>query len=123
MKADANPTVLVVDDDAGVQRLLVQMLRRLGYAVLVASGGAAAVEVFEQYRRAVTLVLMDVRMPGMDGPATLAELRRLDPDINCCFVTGDPGRWTAADLRAIGAQAVLEKPFTADELSNVLAAV
>jgi hypothetical protein len=54
---------------------------------------------------------------------TLAEPRRLNPDVDCCFVTGDAGNWTEADLRAFGTRAVLEKPFTADDLSKVLPAV
>jgi CheY-like chemotaxis protein len=111
------PVVLVVDDDPAVRAVLSRRLTRLGYAVLLAAGG---VEQYQPNCGSVEFVLVDVRMPDVDGPTTLTAMRPLDPDVACYFMAGDPGRWTEADLMDTGAQAVLAKPFTADELQNVL---
>ncbi len=119
VSVDAKPLVLVVDDDPGVRALLIGMLARLGYAVLAAADGAEGVELYRRHAAEVDLVLLDVRMPEMDGPAALAELRRLNPGVTCCFMTGDPAR-AAGDLAALGARAVLTKPFTAADLLAVL---
>jgi DNA-binding response OmpR family regulator len=65
---------------------------------------------------------MDVRMPGRDGPATLAALRAQDPQVRCCFMSGDLGEHTEDGLRALGTGEVLRKPFTTAEAARVLRA-
>jgi CheY-like chemotaxis protein len=62
------------------------------------------------------MVLMDVRMPGLDGLLTLGELRQFDPDVRCCFMSGDLGGYTEQRLRDSGAAAVFHKPFHLDEV-------
>ena len=59
-------------------------------------------------------------MPGLDGPATLLALRELDPSLPCCFMTGETGGQTPADLLALGARCVFLKPFGLDELAAAL---
>jgi CheY-like chemotaxis protein len=112
--------VLVVDDDPGVRVLLRLMLLGLGYTALPAAGGHEAVQLLRDRPGPVSLVLMDVQMPGGDGPATLAALRQIDPHLACCFMTGDSGRYTEAELLGFGALTVLYKPFTKDDLAGVL---
>jgi DNA-binding NarL/FixJ family response regulator len=66
---------------------------------------------------------MDVRMPGLDGPETLAALRAINPQIQCCFMSGDLGGHTRPGLLGLGAAAVLEKPFTLDDVTHALRAL
>jgi CheY-like chemotaxis protein len=117
---DGRPCVLVVDDDAGLRGLLWHQLRSLGYAALLAPCGAEAVRTYARHAGDVALALVDVRMRGGDGPDTLAALRQLDPGLPCCFITSDPGHYTQADLLALGALAVLHKPFSQADLARVL---
>lgn len=117
------PGVLVVDDDALVLNLLHLLLRREGFPVWLARGGAAAIEVFRREQANIEVALLDVRMPGLDGPQTLAELRRIRPDLVCCFMSGSPEPHTAADLRALGIAHVFPKPFPIDEVVAVLGRV
>ena len=104
-------TILVVDDDRAVLALLGTALPEYGLAVLTAAGGEEAVEVYRRHREAVALVLLDVRMPGLDGPATLAALRQVDPLVRCCFMSGNTGEYAWDDLTALGAVCVFAKPF------------
>jgi two-component system response regulator AtoC len=106
--------VLVVDDQPGIRTLLGITLRKEGLDVRVAANGAEAVAAY--LARPAHLVLLDVRMPVLDGPGALTVLRALDPAVRCCFVTGHAGDWSAARLLALGALDVLPKPFRLDEL-------
>ena len=101
--------VLVVDDDPDVLGVLTLALRHLGFEVAPAAGGEEAVGLFRA--RPADVVLCDVVMPGMDGPATLEALRGLDPAVPCVFMSGHSGRHTADALKGLGAAAVVEKPF------------
>src|SRR5207248_1562218 len=115
-----NPGVLIVDDESAVRTVLEVALRRTGFAAWQAATGREALELYARQREAIDLVLLDVRMPDWDGPQTLAALRRLDPDVRCCFLTGDAGTYTEGELLALGAIMVLDKPFHLDELMEAL---
>jgi CheY-like chemotaxis protein len=119
----AAPGILVVDDDALVRDLLGATLPRCGFRVWLADGGAEAVRLYPDLRGQVALALLDVRMPGLDGPATLRELRRLDPCLRCCFLTGEPGLYGEEGLLALGAERVFLKPFRLPELTAGLQAL
>ena len=117
------PSVLVVDDDPGVRRLLDRALPLYGFRVRLAASGPEALDLFEAHRHDIDLVLLDVRMPQLDGPATLAALSQLDPGVRCVFMSGQPGDYTEDDLRERGAQALVPKPFKLDELGTRLRAL
>lgn len=112
--------ILVVDDNADIRAVLRAGLGHAGFAVWLAGDGREAVEVYRAHRPSVDLVLLDVRMPGWDGPDTLAALRESDPDVRICFMTGDAGRYTETDLLGLGALAVFRKPFRLGELADRL---
>src|SRR5689334_22546953 len=101
-QAPASPGVLVVDDDPMVLRLLLAALPGYGFTVWPASSGPAALEVYRRQREDIAVVLLDVRMPGLDGPQTLAQLQCLNPAVACCFMTGFAGNYSDEDLRARG---------------------
>ena len=66
------------------------------------------------YRRehdTIALVLLDVQMPGVDGPEVLAALQTIDPDVRVFFMTGDAGRYSEDGLLAMGARRVFAKPL------------
>jgi CheY-like chemotaxis protein len=111
LTASRPPEVLVVEDEGGVVRLLELALRQYGLAVRPAGDGREAVRLFREHRGDIALVLLDVQLPGLDGPATLALLKEIDPTVRCCFMSGHTGKYTTEDLLALGAAGVLEKPF------------
>ena len=114
------PGILVVDDEAAVRSFLKAALELQGFTVWLAEKGVEAVDLYARQRSAIDLVLLDVRMPGLDGPHTLAALRRLDPDVRCCFMSGHTGEYTEAELLLRGAACVFAKPFRLSELGALL---
>jgi serine/threonine-protein kinase RsbW len=114
------PGVLVVDDEPHARRLLELVLAREGYAVWSAPGGRAALEFFRQNRERIGVVLLDVRMQGLDGPQVLAALREIDPNVRAVFVSADGGDHGPDALLGLGAAAVLQKPFDLDEVGRAV---
>ena len=112
--------VLVVDDEGCVRSLLSLWLRSHGFAVWLAASGQEALDLYRQHRDAIHVVLLDVRMPGMDGPQTLAALRKLNPQVRSCFMSGCLGQYTEEGLRKLEAAAILHKPFHPAEAAQVL---
>jgi CheY-like chemotaxis protein len=109
--------LLIVDDDATVRSLLEHFTRQEGYAVWSAEDGQQALDVYRQHGQDIHLILLDVRMPGLDGPATLTALQQINTAVRCCFISGAIAPYTHDDLLARGAVEVLAKPFMLAELS------
>jgi DNA-binding NarL/FixJ family response regulator len=108
--------VLVADDQDYIRYTLDRTLRGAGFLVWVAAGGREALDLYRAHPGAIDVVVLDVRMPGMDGPQTLAALREVAPRVRCCFLNGDFGVYTEAQLLAMGAGAVLYKPARPEKL-------
>jgi CheY-like chemotaxis protein len=117
---DRRPGILVIDDDSRVRTLLKDALWQDGFIVWVANNGLQALALYRELRAHIDLVLLDVHMPGMDGPQTLAALRGLNSEVCCCFMNGDSGHYTENDLVEQGAICVLQKPFSLHEVTRFL---
>jgi CheY-like chemotaxis protein len=112
--------LLVVDDEPCVRGVLDVWLRHQGFAVWVAANGWDALDLYRYHREAIDAVLLDVLMPGRDGPRTLASLQEVNPQVRCCFMSGNLGVYSEERLRTRGAAAVLRKPFRLTEVAQVL---
>lgn len=119
------PTVLVVDDDDAVREVAAASLERVGgWRVITASGGPEAIEVATAERP--DAVLLDVMMPGMDGPETLAALRENAElaELPVVFLTAKARPGEQERLLALGVAGVVSKPFDPmvlpGEIANVL---
>lgn len=122
MTPDPRPhlTVLVVEDEDAFRRMLDVALWRKGLDVLLAATGDEAVAVYHEHRDVIAAVLLDVRMPDLDGPATLAALRAADPEVRAGFMSGNTGEYTTDDLLRAGAGFVIAKPFDVAEVADAL---
>ena len=81
------PGILVVDDETAVLCVLAARLRTEGYTVWLAGHSQQAIELYQRHREEIAVVLLDVLMPGLDGPNTLVALQKLCPTVSCCFMT------------------------------------
>jgi two-component system response regulator MprA len=121
--SNRSPGILVADDDAAVLDFLKRGLSLYGFTVWAAKDGKEAVEIYQANHDAIAAALLDVRMPDLDGPGTLEMLRRIDPQVVCCFMSGDLGKYTQDELLACGAAQVLFKPFPLSEVVQTLQAI
>jgi two-component system nitrogen regulation response regulator NtrX len=101
--------ILVVDDEQGVREALRQLLEYEGYEVALAGSGPEALGAFADCKP--HLVLLDVKMAGMDGLAVLAKLREADPQALVVMISGHGTIATAVEATQLGAHDFLEKPL------------
>lgn len=110
--------ILVVDDQETVRDLCARMLSVRGHTSIQAEGGLDAVR---QYALAQPdAVLLDVMMPGMDGLATLAELRKIDPEVKVAMLTSTSERGTVMRALQLGARDYILKPFHGRRLAEAV---
>lgn len=112
--------VLVVDDEAAVRTITQQTLEAFGYRVLTAADGAEAVALYASRGTEIALVLTDIMMPIMDGPATIRALIRLDPGVRIVAASGLGANGGVARAASSGVKHFLPKPYTAETLLEVV---
>jgi CheY-like chemotaxis protein len=110
-------TILLVDDDSAVREVTTSILHDLGYRVIEAGSGGAALEALDN-NAAVDLVLLDFAMPGMNGAEVAQEIRTRRPQMPILFATGYAD---AEALTEAGEDRIVHKPFIEDELADKLA--
>src|SRR5947209_952851 len=115
--------VLVVDDEEAIRQITKGTLETFGYRVLTAGDGTEAVALYAQNRDEVAVVLTDMMMPFMDGPATIRALQKMNPRVRVVAASGLGGSEKAAEATALGVRLFLPKPYTAEKLLNALAGV
>jgi len=116
-------TVLVVDDEAAILTITSQTLRAFGYRVLTASDGAEAVAVYAEHRNEIAVVLTDMAMPAMDGPAAIHALMRINPAIRIVAASGLNVNGSVTQMSGIGVKHFLTKPYTAGTLLKAMRAI
>ena len=109
-----NPLVLIVDDDASQRRLIEFWLQEEGYPTLTASDGKAGLQAFEQ--KSPSLVIADIRMPGMDGLDLLDRIKGINQDTPVILVTAFGTVGDAVSAMKLGAADYILKPVNPEEL-------
>ncbi len=115
---NSKSTILVVDDQPGIRRLLLEVLTEEGYNVHTAANGYEGMQKAKEVNP--TLILMDMKMPGMDGIETLRELKQLNQAEKVIMMTayGELGLVNIA--KELGAYAYVTKPFDIIELCTMI---
>jgi PAS domain S-box-containing protein len=113
-------TVLVVEDQEEVRRLVCYLLQEFGFHVLAGADGAEALRIVEGHQGAIRLLLTDVVMPGMNGRELAARLTALHPDTKVIYMSGYSDEIIGQSGIIDRSVAYLPKPFTEESLSRVL---
>ncbi len=116
--AGGHETILVVEDEDGVRQLVVVALMGLGYKVLAAASGAAALQVMAAYRQDVHLLVTDVVMPGMSGRLLAETLQPEHPALKVLFLSGYTDDAVVRHGVLQAHVAFLQKPFTQPSLAK-----
>jgi len=111
-KTAQGETILLVEDEQAVRRLVRDMLVRNGYRVLEAEGGERALQLFERHRRDVDLLLTDVVMPEMNGRELAARLLERRPDLKVVYMSGYTGDAIDGSGGLEPGAILIQKPFT-----------
>lgn len=109
-------TVLVVEDQAPVLKVVERSLTRAGIEVFSASTPGEGLELLRQHAGRIDLLLTDVVMPQMSGPELAVAARAAVPDLKVMFMSGYSGDAVGAQLDAAGTYTMVEKPFRPAEL-------
>lgn len=112
------PAILVVDDQPGIRRLLAEVLSEQGYAVEEAANGYDGLQKAKELKPAI--ILMDMKMPGMDGIETLRELRRAGHTTKVIMMTAYGELEMINEAKELGAIAYITKPFDIVSLCQMI---
>ncbi len=113
-------TILVVDDELTIREITQQTLKAFGYRALTAADGAEAVTVYARHGGAISLVLTDMMMPVMDGPATIKVLLNMNPALKIIAASGISTHDSILKAESLGVKHFVSKPYTTDSLLRVL---
>ena len=109
-------TILIVDDEDQILDFLSRVLENSGYSVITARNGQEALERFLKYRNKLSLIILDLVMPEMDGKQCLEEVLRIDPSVKVMISSGFSANGKISNVMKIGAKAFVTKPYDIDQL-------
>ncbi|HWB84938.1 MAG TPA: response regulator [Bryobacteraceae bacterium] len=109
-------TILVVDDEAEVRKLVGAVVAQSGYTVLTADSGDHAMAVYRNYHKPIDLLITDVIAPGMSGPMLADKLTALQPDLRVLYISGYDNTQVVRKYVVEKGHELLSKPFTTEAL-------
>lgn len=110
-------TILVVEDERIVSQVTESILKKMGYKVLTAGDGKKAIDLYKNNKDEISLVILDMIMPGMGGEETFAALKAADPDVKVVLSSGYSINEKVLALMERGCLEFVQKPFDPSELS------
>jgi CheY-like chemotaxis protein len=114
----AAETVLIVEDEDILRKLLVQILESNGYKVLQAANGTEAIAVGQGFADRIDLLLTDVEMPGMNGSELAKQLKLHNPEMKVLLMSGNTENWVSHHGAIPGGASFIGKPFTPMSLAR-----
>ena len=113
-----NKTILVVDDEPEVRKLVGAMLSRDSYKILISDSGETAIKTFEKHGSPIDLLLTDVVSPGVSGPMLADQLTALQPGLRVLFMSGFDHTQVVQKYVLERGYSLLVKPFTMEQLRD-----
>ena len=123
VRGGAEGTILVVDDEAPVRSIAVNMLKYLGYSVIEAQDGEEALDILQNSEKPIDAMMMDVYMPKLSGRDTFKKVRALGIDVPVIVCSGfmiDPDEFNALCHSPLGPVEVIQKPYSMEALARIV---
>lgn len=114
--------ILVVDDEDAIREVTETSLETYKYKVVMAIDGIDAIAMYVKYKNEISVVLMDMMMPVMDGATAILTLQKIKPQVKIIAVSGQTSNKVTAAM-GTGVKAFLSKPYTAQELLKTISKV
>ncbi len=111
-------TILVVDDESAILEIIKTSLEEYNYRILTASNGIEAIALYSQHQNEISVVLLDMMMPSMDGLTTIRVLQQMNPQVKIIVMSGVAVRGQLAEVHGINI--FLNKPYTINELLQAI---
>ena len=108
--------ILVVDDEDSIREITKTALEANSYKVLLASDGIEAVALYSQHKEEISVVLIDMMMPSMDGPTTIRVLQKINPQVKVIGISGLVSNHEMIAILGNTVKTFLSKPYTSNEL-------
>jgi two-component system, response regulator, stage 0 sporulation protein F len=115
---DTKEKILIVDDQFGIRILLNEVLQKEGYKTFQAANGVQALEITKKY--SPDLVLLDMKIPGMDGIEILKRMKEIDPEIRVIIMTAYGELDMIQEAKDLGAITHFAKPFDIDDIRSAV---
>jgi len=112
-----------VDDEESLRGLGKKMLERFGYTVLLADRGESAIEIYREKRKAISLVILDLIMPGMGGTKCLEELHSLDSEVKVVIASGYSVNASTRETLDAVAKGFISKPYELRQMLKMVGEV
>ena len=112
--------MLLVDDEDVILEVAQEYLNLLGYNVLLAKGGKAAIDIYQQKKDEIDMVLLDMVMPDLSGGDTYDRVKEINPHVKVLLSSGYSIDGQARDIINRGCNGFIQKPFTLKDLSYKL---
>jgi CheY-like chemotaxis protein len=113
-------TILLVDDEEMIADIGKRMLEKLGYRVLLAESGTNALNVYENHRDSIDMIILDMIMPGLGGSETFDRLKAMDPSIRVLLSSGYSLNGQASQIMKRGCNGFIQKPFNIEQISKTI---
>jgi CheY-like chemotaxis protein len=120
LSVESGETVLVVDDEPAIASAVRTVLEPHGYRVMLAADGTEALGVFAQHSGSIALVITDIMMPHMNGVTLIRALQKMKPGIPVIASTGLGKKAQIAELKTMGIETILYKPYNALTLLHAI---
>lgn len=113
-------TILLVDDEPEIVNIGKNFLEKLGYKALIARNGLEAIELLKVFKNEISLIVLDLIMPEMNGQQAYGEIKKMVPDARVLISTGYAVDDRIEDLMSKGCQGFIRKPFSMNEFSYAI---
>jgi two-component system, cell cycle sensor histidine kinase and response regulator CckA len=113
-------TILLVDDEQITRDVAAAMLEQLGYRIMTADSGKSAIEIYQQHRGDIDLVILDMIMPDLGGGPVYDRLKKINPEVKVLLSSGYSIDGQATDILNKGCNGFIQKPFNLKRLSEKL---
>lgn len=119
MRTMTEKSILIVDDEPNIRRVLKAVFSKVGYSVLIADSGRKALEIISAERH-LNVILCDLVMPDVNGIEVLKAVKEMDPNISVVMITAYGTINTAVEAMKLGALDYITKPFDMDEIKIIV---
>lgn len=120
IKPGQGELILVVDDEPFIRQITQETLEKYAYRVLTAKDGIEAIALYAQYQNDISIILVDMMMPSLDGSNTIRTLLKLNPKVKIIAVSGLASPAMINEISTLGVAKFLSKPYTANQLLQTI---